>query len=218
MGRGDPPVVDPSSLSGEESTRPSVAGVLLAAGTSGRFGDANKLLAPLDGEPLVGHAARTLAESSLAGVTVVVGHEAGAVREAVDGLGVDVRENPDYGAGQGTSIGVGVRAAAAQEADAVLVALGDMPLVDPATVDLLVDAFAGSEATIVAAAFDGQRGNPVVFDSRHFEALADLGGATGGRSVLRAATDAICVETGDPGVVQDVDSRADIEELRERRS
>lgn len=218
MGRGDPPVVDPSSLSGEESTRPSVAGVLLAAGTSGRFGDANKLLAPLDGEPLVGHAARTLAESSLAGVTVVVGHEAGAVREAVDGLGVDVRENPDFAEGQGTSIRVGVRAAAAQEADAVLVALGDMPLVDPATVDLLVDAFAGSEATIVAAAFDGQRGNPVVFDSRHFEALAEFEGATGGRSVLRAATDAICVETGDPGVVQDVDSRADIEELRERRS
>jgi CTP:molybdopterin cytidylyltransferase MocA len=57
-----------------------------------------------------------------------------------------------------------------------------------------------------------------VFDSQHFEALEDLGGATGGRSVLRAATDAICVETGDPGVVQDVDSRADIEELRERRS
>ena len=164
--------------------------------------------------PLVAHAARTLTGRSLAGVTVVVGHEAEAVREAVDGLGVDVRENPDFAAGQGTSIRVGVRAAAEQESDAVLVALGDMPLVDPATVDLLVDAFAGSEASIVAAAFDGQRGNPVVFGADHFGALADLEGATGGRSVLRAATDAICVETGDPGVVRDVDSRADLEALR----
>lgn len=218
----DLPVVDPPaepSVAGDAAGdlsggalpgRPAVHGVLLAAGTSSRFGDRNKLLAEVDGEPIVRRAARTLLGAALSGVTVVVGHEAAAVRDAVADLDVRVVYAPDYAEGQSRSVRTGVRAAAATGADAVLIALGDMPDVDPASVNALVAAYAAGEGTALAAAHEGTRGNPVLFDRRFFEALTDVSGDVGGRRILRSAEGAALVETGDPGVRRDVDTRADL--------
>lgn len=206
---GNPPRADPR-----------VVGVVLAGGTSSRFGAANKLLADLDGEALVRHAARTLLDAPLDAVVVVVGHEATAVREAVADLGVRVVENPDYEAGLSTTVGRGVEAVreragdAEGPADAAVFLPGDMPAVDPATVGRLVDAYRAGLGTALAAANDGRRGNPVLFDAGHFDALLAVEGDVGGRPVLVEAADAALVETGDPGVTADVDTR---EDLRRRR-
>lgn len=204
------PVVEPPDA-GDGDAR--VWGVLLAAGTSSRYGDRNKLLAPLDGDPLVVHAARTLVGSGVAGVTVVVGHEADRVRAALAGLDVEIRENEAHERGQSTSVREAVAAARDHDADAVLVALGDMPRVSPRTVDRLVAAYAAGEGAALAAAHGGRRGNPVLFDARFFDALADVEGDTGGREVLLDAGDAALVETGDPGVVRDVDRPTDFDDL-----
>lgn len=186
-----------------------VRGVLLAAGTSSRYGERNKLLEPVDGDPLVVHAVRTLLASSLEGVTVVVGHERDRVREALAGLAVTVAANPDYRAGQATSLRTGLERVRSRDADAVVVALGDMPHVDPTSVDRLVDAFEYGLGDALAAAYRGVRGNPVCFGSRHFDALAAVDGDVGGRDVLRTAADAVAVETDDPGVLCDVDRPGD---------
>lgn len=204
----DLPVVgDAGAATGEAR----VHGVLLAAGTSDRFGGANKLLAPVDGEPMVALAARTLADADLAGVTVVVGHEASAVEAAVADLPVEVARNEAYRDGQASSVGVGVRAARAAGADAVVVALGDMPDVSPGTVRTLVAAYENGAGTALAAACDGERGNPVLFDRHHFDDLLAVEGDVGGRTVLLSADRAALVETGDPGVRRDVDTRSDYE-------
>lgn len=192
----------------------TVVGVVLAGGTSSRFGEANKLLAELDGEPLVRHAARTLLDTDLSAVTAVLGYEADAVRSALADLDVRVVRNPDYEAGLSTSVARGVEAADDAGADAVVFLPGDMPGVDPATVALLVDAYRAGLGTALAAAHGGRRGNPVLFDRRYFEALLGVEGDGGGRSVLLGSDDAALVETGDPGVVADVDTTAD---LRRRR-
>jgi molybdenum cofactor cytidylyltransferase len=89
-----------------------------------------------------------------------------------------------------------------------------MPGVDPGTVGLLVDAYRAGLGTALAAACDGRRGNPVLFDRRQFAALLAVEGDVGGRPVLAASEDAALVETGDPGVHADVDTVAD---LRRRR-
>lgn len=204
----------------EDAEYVRVAGVLLAAGTSSRFGDANKLLATVDGEPLVRHAARTLLAAHLARVVAVVGHESDRVRAALEGMDLDVVANPDYERGQATSVRAGVRAIegagtdadASTAADAAVFALGDMPRVRPETVDLLVDAFRAGLGDPLAAAYEGRRGNPVLFGARHFETLADVSGDTGGRRIVLESDDAALVETDDPGVVQDVDTPEDLEE------
>jgi molybdenum cofactor cytidylyltransferase len=199
---------------GPERGTPRAAGVLLAGGTSSRFGEANKLLAELDGEPVVRHAARTLLDAGLAEVVAVLGYEADAVGEALAGLPLRAVENPDYREGMAASVRRGTAAAADVGADAVVFLPGDMPAVEPGTVDSLVEAYQSGLGTALAAAHEGQRGNPVLFDRDHFEALLRVEGDTGGRSVLLDSDGAGLVETGDPGVRADVDTR---EELRRHR-
>lgn len=204
---------DDSSTEGGRPS-PSVVGVLLAGGTSSRFGAANKLLAGLDGEPLVRHAARSLLGAGLPEVVAVVGYEADAVSASLADLDVRVVRNPDYEGGLSTSVTRGVEAAAGAGADGAVFLPADMPSVDPATVELLVDAYRAGMGGALAAAHEGRRGNPVLFAEGHFEELRAVEGDVGGRSVLFGSADAALVETGDPGVVEDVDT---IEDLRRRR-
>ena len=195
-----------------ESEPPTVVGVLLAAGTSSRFGRRNKLLATADGEPIVRRAARTLLDGGVDPVLVVLGHEADRVRAALDGLPVRTVVNEDYATGQASSVRTGVLAVRERTpgADAVVLALGDMPFVSPDTVDALVAAYASGAGTALAAAYEGDRGNPVLFDERYFDALADAEGDTGGRSILLDGEDSALVGVDDPGVRRDVDRPGDV--------
>lgn len=189
----------------------SIVGVLLAGGTSSRFGEANKLLAELDGEPLMRHAARTLLDAALSDVVAVLGYEAEAVASALDGLDVGLVRNPDYEEGLSTSVARGVEAARDAGADAALFLPGDMPAVEPATVMLLADAYRAGLGTALAAAHEGRRGNPVLFDAAHFDALLAVEGDTGGRPVLLGSDDSALVEVDDPGIGEDVDTIGDLE-------
>lgn len=212
MKRDSLPVLDSLDLPSEK-LRPGakIWGVVLAAGTSSRYGDENKLLAPIDGQPIVAHAVETLLASDIDGVTVIIGWEGDRVHDAVQDLEVEVHENPDYNEGQSTSVRRGVRRAADHDADAVLIALGDMPDIDPSSVDLLISTYEYGVADIVAAAADGDRGNPVLFDSGFFERLIAVDGDTGGRSIIAEADDVVAVETGDNGVLYDIDRPWDLE-------
>jgi len=213
MSEREPPLVEPPFDPG--SDRPRVAGVLLAAGTSSRFGEANKLLATHDGDPLVRHAAWTLLDARVDPVVVVVGHEADRVVDALAGLDVTFVRNPDYRHGQSTSVRAGIgavrdRGDAHDAPDAAVVALGDMPFVDPETVETLVAAYAAGVGDALAAAHDGTRGNPVLFDRRFFGELTDVSGDVGGRAILLESDDSARVAVGDSGVRRDVDEQSDL--------
>lgn len=188
-----------------------IAGVVLAAGTSSRFGSENKLLTDIEGRPLVVHAVRTLLDARLDSVTVVVGYEAAHVRRTLDEFAVELVTNDAYAEGQATSVRAGINAVSG--ADAALFALGDMPRIRTRTVNTLIDAYRAEVGDALAAAHDGRRGNPVLFDARYFDALASLHGDTGGRSVLLGAQNAALVETGNPNVHQDINTRDDLNQL-----
>jgi molybdenum cofactor cytidylyltransferase len=196
-----------------------VLGVLLAAGTGSRFEAGNKLAADLAGEAVVGRAARTLVDARAGGhlddAVAVLGHEAELVAEALADLPVEAVENPAYEAGQSTSVARGVRIAGERDADAAVFALGDVPCVAVGTVAALVDAWRDAGAGIVVPTHDGRRGNPVLFDERHFQELRALSGDAGGRSLFeRYPVERIAVD--DPGVHRDVDTVADLAALRGR--
>lgn len=206
----DLPVVDPGGL-GHPTREGPIIGVLLAAGESVRYGSTNKLLVKVAGEPMVRRAAQRLTDSEVDGVIAIVGHDATRVRDALDGLPIEVIENPDYDEGQGASVRVGTRAAREAGAIAICFALGDMPWIRSETIDILVRAYRAGAGDPLAAAVDGQRGNPTLFGSQHFAALEDVNGDIGGRDILLADDDAVLVETGDPGVRRDVDVPDDLD-------
>ncbi|HET9983098.1 MAG TPA: nucleotidyltransferase family protein [Longimicrobiales bacterium] len=166
------------------SRRTAVSAVLLAAGASRRFGS-QKLLAPLDGVPLVRIAAEHLLAAPLLELVVVVGREAAAVCAALAGLPVRFAPNRRWSAGLSGSLRVGMRAVAAG-ADAALVALGDQPAVTPEVVGRLVAAYRAGSAPIVAPDYAGVRGNPVVFDRSVFPELLRLRGDVGARRIVAA--------------------------------
>lgn len=197
--------------------RPRVAGILLAAGMSRRFGDRNKLLAtrPIDGElptaePLVRASAQTLCAAGVEPVIAVVGHQAPRVESALAGLDVEVVYNDAYATGQASSIRAGIDAVRDRDVTAAVIALGDMPDVNPATVDTVVDAYATGAGVALAAAYEAQRGNPVLFDRRFFDALTAIDDDQGGRAVLLSSEASALVAVPDPGVCRDIDTPADL--------
>ena len=130
-----------------------IAGLLLAAGGARRFGS-QKLVATLDGVPLVRHAAQALAQETDE-LIVVVGSESAAVTRALDGIDARIVENADWERGLSTSIRCGVRAAT-PETTAIVVALGDEPRVDGAVSRALISAWRETGRPIVVARYRGR--------------------------------------------------------------
>ena len=199
---------DVAAVSAPSSPRREVAVVVLAAGQSRRMGRRNKLLEAVDGEPMVRHAVR--AAASAAGgrpVVVVTGHEREAVEAALSGHDVAFVHNPDYGAGLSTSLARGV-AALPPGIEGAIVCLADMPGVRAEHLERLRDAFdPGAGAAICVATRRGKRGNPVLFASRFFPEMCDVGGDVGARHLVGAYAELVReVEMPDDGVLLDIDS------------
>lgn len=148
-----------------------VSAVLLAAGLSQRMGERNKLALDIAGEPLLRRTARTLLGSSLDEVVVVLGHEAGSARSLLTGLPVRVVENPHYREGQMTSVHCGLQALH-KDCRGVMICLSDQPLLQSSDIDRLVDAFLNEcSKSVLVPTHQGQRGNPIVLDFSHRDAI-----------------------------------------------
>lgn len=196
------------------SNHHTVGAVVLGAGTSSRFGDENKLLAPVAGTPMIARVIRTALRSSLDDGIVVLGHEAERVAETLDEFSIATTTNEEYAAGQSTAVRRGIEFAASADWDAAVVLLGDMPFLAPDTVDRLVEAYRSGVGPIVAPRYDGQRGHPVVFDRSLFDRLLDVTGDRGGRELVRDHPETVLLDIEDPGVRQDIDTTSDLTDGR----
>jgi molybdenum cofactor cytidylyltransferase len=163
-----------------------IAGILLAAGQSTRFGR-QKLLEPWHGEPLVRKTARCFLEGGLQSLIVVVSADPRLV-DALTGLPLTTVENPHPERGISSSIAIGVRALPAAT-DAALIGVGDQPYLTAEAIKELVKAFA--QGRIVVPRWGDHRGNPPVFDRRFFPELLALEGDRGGQPVIVAHADAV---------------------------
>lgn len=186
---------------------PRIGALVLAAGRSSRMGAANKLLAEVDGKPMVVCAVDTALASRARPVVVVVGHDADRVRTAVGSRPVTIVENPDYAAGMSTSLQRGL-AAFGPEVDGVLVCLADMPRVTAATLDRLIAAFNPVEGrAICLPTWNGKRGNPVLWARRFFPEMAAIHGDVGARHLIGEHAELVCeVAMPDDGILVDIDT------------
>ena len=190
--------------------RDPIGTVLLAAGRGTRFGASPKLLSPLDGKPLVRHAAEAAVAADLGPVVAVLGHASGEVRDALAGLTLTLVENPDYADGMATSLRTGVGAMPAT-VPAALVLLGDMPRIGPGLLVRLAEAFRGAEVapSAVVPVRDGQRGNPVLLNRRLLAPeIASLTGDRGAGPLLARRDDVLELPVDEAGVLIDVDTPA----------
>jgi molybdenum cofactor cytidylyltransferase len=182
--------------------------ILLAAGRGTRFGEDKLVHAMPDGVPIAVHAARNLRAAGLH-VTAVVRPDARQLAALLKAEGCDVTPCADAASGMGHSLAHGVRASA--HASGWVVALGDMPSIRPATIRRVAEAIANGSG-IAAPALHGERGHPVGFAARHYAELSRLTGDAGARSVMQRHRDEVeLIACDDPGVVYDIDRKADME-------
>lgn len=194
---------------------PRVAAVVLAAGMSSRMGGANKLLQDIEGQPMIRRSVEAVLASAAAPVIVVTGRDEGAIRSALEGLSVTFAHNPDFAGGMAGSLKAGI-AAVPPDADAVLVALGDMPFVAAHHADRLIAAYDEDEGrTICIPTHDGKWGNPVLWSRRYFSEMMQITGDKGARELLHAYADRLCeVPMEDTGILRDFDTPEAFETAR----
>lgn len=191
-----------------------IYGLLLAAGTSSRMGQAKQVL-DWHGQPLVRHIAQQALSSVLDGLVVVVGAAAAATRAALTGLELVIVENCDYASGQASSLQAGLAALPAAT-EAIVVLLVDQPLITPEIINTLVVAYR-AEPTVMAILprYQGQRGNPVLLSRVLFAALQELKGDIGARELLqRYAAHIRWLDMDDPAVITDMDTPEAYQQLR----
>ena len=189
-----------------------VAGVILAAGESRRFGQPKPLL-HWRGQPFIRHVISVAQEAGLSPVMVVSGAYKDQIVQACAGLKVELVYNPDWGEGQSASLRAGLRALNA-EAGAAVFLLADQPQVSAGLISALVEAHAAGLPEVVAPLVDGQRANPTLFDRRTFPELMTLQGDVGGRALFSKYAIA-WVPWHDPSLLLDVDTAEDYQRLLE---
>ncbi|HEV8670822.1 MAG TPA: nucleotidyltransferase family protein [Candidatus Limnocylindria bacterium] len=185
--------------------------VVTAAGSAERFGG-KKLLAPIDGEPLLDHTIRSLLEGGVSEVIVVVGTDARRELErdvnAMNDPRVRPVENPDPSRGMFSSIQAGVATA---NGDALVVLPGDMPYVRPETVREAIAKFR-EHRSIVSPRYKGKRGHPVVMPLALRDEIAATAATANLHEVIKHHQDQrVDLDVDDAGVIRDVDTPADLE-------
>jgi molybdenum cofactor cytidylyltransferase len=197
---------------------PRIGALLLAAGQSRRMGGPNKLLAELDGVPMVAHVARRLLASRARPIIAVLGNQAEAVDAALGKLPVERVHNPEFAGGLSTSLKRGITALP-PDLDGVIVCLGDMPLISGRHLDRLIAAFNPLEGrAIVVPTRRGKRGNPVLWSSRFFPEMAALAGDVGAKHLIGEHAELVAeVEMDDDAVLVDIDTPEALDALRGKR-
>jgi molybdenum cofactor cytidylyltransferase len=168
-----------------------IAGIILAAGESARFGQPKQLL-DWKGQPFVHAVAKTALEAGLSPVVVITGANAEPVELAVQDLNVTVVRNSDWKIGQGSSIREGVNILIDNfsskmgmgKIGGAIFLLVDQPQVTTSILHALVEKHAEGLYPIVAPMVIDQRANPVLFDLATFPDLIGLEGDVGGRAIF----------------------------------
>lgn len=193
------------------------AGIILAAGQSTRI-DKFKLLIKLEGKYILEWVVDAALESRLAHVILVLGHHFEKIQKVLNKKihhpRIEIVINPQYPMGLSRSLRSGLLAAKGSF-PSVMFLLGDQPMLDAKTINMLLDRFWNSEREICVPVCRGKRGNPTVFSHKYYDQLLQIKGDIGARKVLeKYASHIIHVEVDHPLGFLDVDTEVDLKALQ----
>lgn len=190
-----------------------IATVILAAGQAKRMGRLKQLL-PWGKDTILGKTIDLFQQANTGPIYVVVGSQATAVKEALGERQVVWVHNPDFAQGMSSSLQAGL-GALPEETEAVLLALGDLPLINPDTVRKMVVLFRQGRHPLVVPRYQGRTGHPVLIAKEFFPQLMVLKGDQGARGLLKEKQELVCyLEVDDPGICQDIDDPQTYARLR----
>ncbi len=189
-----------------------ISGIILAAGSASRMGQAKQLL-PFKQKPLLAHVIDNTKKSNLYETIAVLGCYSGKIMATIDFLGIKIVTNNEYLKGQSTSLIKGLENIS-PVCDAAMFLLGDQPLVTPFVINTIIKAFNISNAPIIIPYYNNIRGNPVIISKSLFHELKLLSGDTGPRILFKKFEKSILkVPVADNTILIDVDTKADYEKL-----
>lgn len=186
-----------------------IAGVVLGAGRSSRFGEPKQLL-PFEGTTLLGQAVENANSSSLDRIVVVLGRASEEVRDAVDFGRAEVVENTAYGTGCASSLLAGLDAVG-KDCEAVALLLGDQPGVRPQYIDHAVISWWRERPWASVTSYRGDPGHPFVFAREAFQALRGLHGDKAVWKLMEARPERVSTVDVDAPLPPDVDTPGDYE-------
>ena len=194
----------------ELSTKP-IGGIILAAGSSVRFGEDKRGRRLPSGNMLLEDTIQS-AMQSIQRLLVVLRHD-DAFGERLNGLVNDRYIQfycaPDSSQGMGSSLANAI--GQSDDWQAALIMLGDMPYIQQATFEAILDAYQPGNESIVVPVNNDIQGHPVLFDECYFGELSKLSGDKGARPVIEAHSEKVVyVDVDDPGILIDIDLPEDI--------
>jgi 4-nitrophenyl phosphatase len=194
-----------------------VAGIVLAAGASTRFGSPKQLLM-WDGTPLAAHVCDVALAARLDPVIAVLGHSAADVRRTLVGRPVQVAMNWRWKDGLSTSVQTGL-AALPPDVEGAIFLHCDQPLITARLLQAMVDHFDPDTAPIVHPTVQGERAAPVLFARDFFAEMANVHGDRGGRGLINKYADRVATITvDDPNALVDVDTPEAFKRITDSRS
>ena len=195
----------------------NIQAIVLAAGLSRRMGTDNKLLLPFQQHTIIAEVLHQLNQTDVNGITLVLGHQSEAVKNAVAGVEVSLVINPDFEKGQSSSIQAGVKALP-ENADGFLICLGDMPALTAGHYQNLITNFRmqlSQNSKVILRPFrQSQPGHPVCFAVRYGADILAAEEADGCRQVIQQHPENLIKwHTEEAAYFLDVDTREAYEEL-----
>ena len=200
-----------------KNRRKLIAGIILAAGMSTRFGG-TKQLAVIGKKRLLEIVVDAALASYLDQIHVVLGFQAKKVSAFLEDRygkeAIQILENRYYKKGMSESIRIGLKSVQ-NRFSSVMILLGDQPLINANIIDLLIRRFQSSKKSICVPAYKGRRGHPVIFDQKFYEEMMAIEGDIGARNILLRNPDSILtVDVPSAKLFMDVDTVADVEKLK----
>lgn len=185
-----------------------ISAIVLAAGESKRMGKVKQLL-PFAQSTVLEQVINNLLESKLDEIIVVLGYQAQKIARKIGSNHVKIVINPNFKQGMSSSIKCGL-SQIDKRAEAIMIMLGDQPLIGKEIVDTLIEMFLKSNQGIIVPVYEGRRGHPIIFDVKYKSELLSLKDDIGGRKVIEThLQDILEVEVNSPGVIIDIDNKAD---------
>ena len=197
-----------SSRSGKK--REIISSVILAAGESRRMGEP-KMLMPFGDSTILATVITNAMNSAIDHVHVVLGAGAEGVGKSIDGQNVVQVINSDFRSGMLSSVQAGLRSLP-NATTAVMILLGDQPMISSSIMDRLAERYKRSEKTIFIASANGKKGHPVIFAAKYIPEILSYGPDDSLRKLYKNHPNEVEeMETANPEILRDIDTRGDYE-------
>ena len=189
-----------------------ISAILLAAGQSKRMNGENKLTKEIQGTPVIKHSVKNILASSINELIIVLGYQKEIIEKLIDkNEKIKFVFNKNFESGMASSIKTGLNNFS-EKTEAFFICLGDMPMVNSNIYNQLINS--RNQKNIIVPTYNGQHGNPVLFDKSMKEKIMDITGDVGAKKILELNKDKIFyLEINDQSIVKGFNNQDDFSSL-----